>query len=762
MANSDETVKLEDKFKEVNINNKNLVDITDIFNKFKNDLVKEDPNKVFKSSLFDLFSSTSALEVNSPNLDSSLIVAENDKKYDTSFSSSELKKVLNLNDENDSIFVLLDYILRSFINWIKDNGSLTTNFISIKYIEEILNEYTTSLQIKKTFNSDDWLVDDILRLSIISLIFIVKNLSMNCSSNAYVCEEEDIRFDSLGLNFLSEHDFANDVKNDYKEAVEKITHKPLKSICHFIYMFTDFLDINMSMDSLDKEIVLFDDIKDAFAFFKTQRDSMNDVIRTANIPSNLKTYLPQRTYSNAFPKKKIPVLPSNNYDVIENIIATFETTIPLLSKENKLVGADLTEKMYYIFTNQFQYYYDDYSLENNFGRICPLNRIFFLARFVNLDMSCINDVKIMKHITEDIKSVLFINEETENVLLSDEQLMDGPMAVELQSVHQVYIDSLLSKLRNQCQYRQAFSKQLLYWDSAQANIGQFEDPYPTDLANNLDKFPAISLWTYHQKLNSMVEFLLRGFALNIYSEWEFFAVYWNAYNIISENYSLITQFQTFNKLLLLRYETQNLNKNLKKKHKDAAKRARIKERNLNYIEQLTKKINTLSNKLVETEILSLLCFVQCLRYIQLLMAYEHKDKVLQFLKEDSSSASYIYEVRFKAFESIGSPQLPKNGIGHVLDSFLKGENFDTYLSNSLTKLKDLKTRLSTDNGDDDEIKEKKDYWERVNNSIDNFSNVYTNKNIVRDASFKSLEFFKLYPVDQLNNDKMHEFFPTLL
>ncbi|XBW36052.1 hypothetical protein QEN19_001629 [Hanseniaspora menglaensis] len=750
---SEEIVK---NLKNIDLDCRSLVDVTDIFDKFKSDLKQEHSTRIFKSSLFDLFNSTSALEVNCPNLDSSLIVAESGSLYNTSLSTDALKMLFDLSSSNETSFVLFDYIMRSFNNWIKDNGSLCTNLISIKYIEEILSEYTTTLKIKTTFNSGDWIVDDLLRFFILSLLFIIKILSLNCTLNDYIREEEDIRFDSLGLNFMSEHTFQQDIKDKYRSCIDKLEFLPLKSLCNFTYCLADFLTTNMTTNSFENEVVLLEPLVDAFETLQHHRKDASDYIGTAKIPTNLKTTLPQRTYANGFPLKKITKLPINNYGILENIIEIFKSSNHLLSKENSLLGYQLTEQIYYIFTDQFQYYYDDRKLDNSTGKINALNKIFFLTRFVNADMSAINNVKIMKHITEDIKSVLFINEETEQILLSDDQLMQGPMALELQSLYQVYTEALLSNLRNQCQHRQSFSKQLLYWDSAQANIAQFEDPYSVDLASNLDKFPAISLWIYHQKLNSMAEFLLRGFSLSIYSEWEYFAIYWNAYNITSENVSLLGQFLNYNQLLLQRYETQNLNKNLKKKHKDASKRQRIKERNHGYIEQLSKKIHNLQLKIRETEIISLLCFSQVFRYVQLLVKSENKDKVLKFLKEDSSS--YMYEVRFKAFESIGSPQLQKNSIGSVILSFIKDKKVDDYLHSALTKLKKLQLDLDSKYN---QVPKKKDYWLRINNTIDHFLNVYLEENEESFVYTGAPDFFKIdFEVDAEKN--RHEFFPTIL
>lgn len=753
MQNLDIASEVERNLQNVSIGRKPVVDITDIFRRFKDDLIDENPDKVFKSSYFDLFNSTSALEVNRSNLDSSLIVAENKIKFDTSFTANQLKELLLVSNDEESIFVILDYILRSFINWIKDNGSLTTNFISIKYVEDILVCYSSTLTIKNIFNSGDWLIDDLLRLFVSSLIFVVKILNENCNGNDYIREEEDIRFDSLGLNFFSEHSFEEDTEKEFKKYIEQLQDGPLKSMCFFVYSFTDFLVTNMTADSLEREIVLYEPFKRSFIAFKEDRNKVSEVIAAAQIPSNLKTYLSQRIYSNTFPKKRIPSVPFDNYDVIDNIIGAFDSTNGLLSGKTRFVGAELTERMYYVFTHQFQYYYDDDKLENNYGKINCLNRIFYLSKLASLDMTRLNGVKIMKHITEDIKSVIFLNEETEQILLSDQELKEGPLAIELQSLQQIYVESLLSKLRNQCQYRQSFSKHLLYWDSVQANIAQFEDPYPVDLANNLDKFPAISLWVYFQKMNSMAEFLLRGFALNIYSEWEFFAVYWNSYNIISENFSLLTQFHSYNKLMLQRYQTQNLNKNLKKKHKDAAKRLRIKDRNIKYIEQLTKIITNLDSKLIETETLSLLCFAQCLRYTQLLRVSENRGKVLQFLKEDSTS--YIYEVRFKAFESIGSPQLPKHDIGNIIDSFMTDEKLGSYMNTALNKLKILQPDLL--NGK--MVIEKKDYWLRISNSIANLVKTYLKDTPMVSCSPKNELFFKIDSARDMEK-KMHEYFPT--
>lgn len=179
-----------------------LIDITSSIRKLHDNITDETPTAIFKSSLFDLFTSTSALEVGNENLDSSTIEISRNDVFDTKTSIEDLMQKFEIDGKEECVYQILDYIFRSFMQWIHDNGSLTSNFISIGYVAEILDTYTSKMSILSTFESGDHLVDELLRQFVITLIFMIKAIGSNEAINFVVLEEEDIRLDSLGLNFF--------------------------------------------------------------------------------------------------------------------------------------------------------------------------------------------------------------------------------------------------------------------------------------------------------------------------------------------------------------------------------------------------------------------------------------------------------------------------------------------------------------------------------------------------------------------------------
>lgn len=730
-----------------------LIDITSSIKKLHDNITDETPTAIFKSSLFDLFASTSALEVGNENLDSSTIEISRNDVFDTKTSIEELMQKFEIDEKEECVYQILDYIFRSFMQWIHDNGSLTSNFISIGYVAEILDTYTSKMSILSTFESGDHLVDELLRQFVITLIFMIKAIGSNEAINFVVLEEEDIRLDSLGLNFFSEHDFKEYYPTGLKACIQDIKHERLKSLCAFVQALSEFIVFNMSTEYIIKgKVQFFDELISTFDNLP-KPEGYN--LSRFNI---LKSYHPQRTFSNTYPKKQIHDLESNGYQVLENIIDSFQKTVNILNNANLKTTHDFEEELYYLFTNSFGIGYDDSSKDQIQSdsivfRMNVLNRVFLFQILISVvDDLTVNQISITQYVTNDVKSILMIDEDTESILLKGGEGAPEELQNELQSLKQVYLDSFLNIMRNPCYYRKSLSKQLLLWDSIQANISMFETPQNQDIKENLDEYPAISLWVYLKKMNHMIEFLLRGFGENLYSEWEYFAIYWNTFCIFDEKNNLLFQFKHYNELCKKRYEKQNQSKNLKKKYKDVEKRSKIKERNLRYIVQIENALTNISRLMVETEVMSLLCFLQCSRYIHLLESSNNKEDIIGHLQ--SINSTFIYDIRFKAFSSIGSPDLPKKNSTLVINRLLENGKSKEYINDCLQKLNLVKEKVKEFEG---ESEEKKLFWDRVLFTINEFEEVY-GKSTSLLTNNDGLNFFK---VENSYKSKTHEFFPTL-
>lgn len=730
-----------------------FIDVTSSIRKLHDSTTDENPTAIFKSSLFELFTSTSALEVGNESLDSSTIEVLRSDVFDTKTSIEDLMEKFEIDEKEECVYQILDYIFRSFIQWIHDNGSLTSNFISIGYVAKILDTYTSKVSILPSFESGDYLVDELLRHFVITLIFMIKAIGSNEAINFVALEEEDIRLDSLGLNFLVDHDFKEYSQSGMKACFQDINHEGLKSLCAFVQAFAEFVVFNLSTEYIVKGSVQFFD--ELIAAFDKLAKSEGNNLSKFNV---LKSYLPQREFNNTYPKKQIHDLESNGYQVLENIIDSFKKTVNILNSSNLKTTYDFEEELYYLFTNSFGIGYDDSSKDQIHSdsivfRMNVLNRIFLFQNLISVveDLT-VNQISIMQYVTNDVKSMLMIDEDTQSILLKGGEGAPEELQNELQSLKQVYLDSFLNIMRNPCCYRKSLSKQLLLWDSIQANVSMFENPQSPDIEENLDEYPAISLWTYFKKMNHMIEFLLRGFGENLYSEWEYFAIYWNTFCIFDEKNSLLFQFKHYNELSKKRYEKQNQTKNLKKKYKDVEKRSKIKERNLRYIMQIEKALTNISRLMVETEIMSLLCFLQCSRYIHLLEASKNKEDIIGHLQ--SINSTFIYDIRFKAFSSIGSPDLPKKNTALVIDRLLENGKSKGYINDCLQKLNLVKEKVKEFEGGSEE---KKKFWDRILFTINEFEEVYGKE----PSSLLYNDCLKFFRVENSYTSKTHEFFPTL-
>lgn len=182
------------------------------------------------------------------------------------------------------------------------------------------------------------------------------------------------------------------------------------------------------------------------------------------------------------------------------------------------------------------------------------------------------------------------------------------------------------------------------------------------------------------------------------------------------------------------------------------KRSKIKERNLRYIVQIENALTNISRLMVETEVMSLLCFLQCSRYIHLLESSNNKEDIIGHLQ--SINSTFIYDIRFKAFSSIGSPDLPKKNSTLVINRLLENGKSKEYINDCLQKLNLVKEKVKEFEG---ESEEKKLFWDRVLFTINEFEEVY-GKSTSLLSNNDGLNFFK---VENSYNSKTHEFFPTL-
>lgn len=731
-----------------------FTDITSDIRQLHDNLKQEEPTKIFKSSLFDLFSSTSALEVGNVSLDPSSIRVSKNDIFDTRTTVEALMNQFSIDDAEECVFGILDYIFRSFMQWIHDNGSLATNFISIVYVSDVLNFYTKNVLMIPGFGSGNPLIDELLKDFVITLIFMIKAIGSNEAINFVILEEEDIRLDSLGLNFFTEHEYNDYRDSGLKCSIKYIKNEKLLSLCTLVQALADFVITNVNTELIkNDEFSHFDSLQSAFDNFT--ESSVNDLTKY----DILKSSHPQRIFTNSYPKKVIHKLQTNGYEVLGNIIENFKKTIDVLEKNSSADTCKLIDDLYYLFTDSFSIGYDDsekdqIKSDSIVFRMNVLNRIFLFQRLVRAtDDITLNQLSMMQCITDDVKSLLLIDEDTQKVLLTAGEGVPEELSNELQSLKQVYFETFSNIMRNPSLYRKSLSKQLLIWDSVQANISMFEQPQNADVENNLDDYPAISLWVYYKKMDQMIEFLLRGFGENLYSEWEFFAIYWNTFCIIDEKFNLLSQFRQYNELCRKRYEKQNQNKNLKKKYKDLEKRAKIKERNLNYIKNIDNILKNISKLMIETETINLLCFLQCNRYLQLLEASENKTNVLSHL--ESVNSTFIYDIRFKTFSSIGSPDLPKRETNSVITKLLEKKNSRDYISNILQKLVLNKKHIKEFEFGS---KAKENYWDRICTTIDLLSEAYSSGGTSGEQKKGGIDFFS---VDNSYKSKTHEFFPIL-
>ncbi|CAI4391055.1 CNT_collapsed_G0014330.mRNA.1.CDS.1 [Saccharomyces cerevisiae] len=223
--------------------------------------------------------------------------------------------------------------------------------------------------------------------------------------------------------------------------------------------------------------------------------------------------------------------------------------------------------------------------------------------------------------------------------------------------------------QNTCRYRQGFNRQLILWDSLQA---QFESVNSQVYCS----------WTYFMKLSSMIEFSLKGFDLDIYKPFEAYSMFWYVYYLSHHLETFLKDSQ--NDIESNINAIHSMNKKLKKlKAGEKKDQLRLKYRFAmdNEMEQLQATKQFLNYLLKEINITKSLCLIEVFQFaiLKSFGLIDNKNST----PSKFSNERLIHNLRFKPFNSIGVPELPEYEVfQQTLKDFVieeKGAAFDIKL-----------------------------------------------------------------------------------
>lgn len=606
-----------------------LVDVTCLFDELCSKLK---PETIVKDPRFDLFEGTHSLEVDNSKLDSSLI----------ELTAEELEYDLNVAHESPlaSVTAIADRLLRCVISWLNEYQTLPTTVLSCRYTESLLSSLIKGTSSGPFWNTGDALYDKVLGSCVLGVCYLAKFVHRLLSAGI-VFEEEDLNFNSMGLNAftnLPEQDVVIKSLIDSLELLETYSDEGL----HLV-MLKHTLKITLCLVHLE----------DHLTKYSTETIYLDELIENANFVNSIlpqlqlsppsgsfSTYI-QKHRSNQFPPRQITEPPTDYSGFI--ILAEDIKTVLLVNDAKSALET-------YQFANLF----------NKLKQRHVVARILFPLIFIRDDRTILGKFSFTDFYSLHIKE---FSAQTPSEPLSS---LGGEL---IQESSNILLEWYQNSSQNTCRYRQGFNRQLILWDSLQA---QFES-----VSSKIHCF-----WTYFMKLSIMIEFSLKGFDLEIYKPFEAYSIFWYVYYLSCHLVDLLNECQK--EIDSNISAIHSMNKKLKKLRAGEKKdQLRFKYRFAmdNEMDQLQTSKQFLNYLLKEANITKSLCLIEVFQFGILKSFHIIDDKNDTPLK--FSDERLIHELRFKPFNSIGVPELPEhNAFQKSLKDFTidqEGPSFDTRL-----------------------------------------------------------------------------------
>lgn len=634
-----------------------LIDIKDFISR---ECGKLKPEDIVKDPNFDFFEGTHSLEINNEKLDSFLIKLSTEeskfdcnKVYDKNITSNKNNLV---QEDYQYVTSIIDRLVRSIISWVSDYQSLPTTILSCCYVEYILTEVTKPGNIASNYsyiNTHNPFYDIVLNNSVLGICYFgayVKKLL----KGGGIFEEEDLNFNSMGLegfdllpSFLEISRLLDDsiqfVEDSNIVNNEKLhLLNLLKLIKCLIKMETHLVEASTDTEYLKEMIHIVNELDSNLEWnFEPPDGSFSMRI--------------QKTLSNQFPPKTL-IIPRKNYT----------SYIKIANDMLKVIKVTETETI--IELVQFANFF------NKFGQIHVLARALFSLIVIRDDSSVLGRYSFPETFISHLESFSLASTAALNAY------NNGPLNITLDLVSQEALNALFEWYQNNAQntarYRQGYNRQLLLWDSVQAQFEGLETNFERSEedkivgTNGLDdtSLMPFASWAFAMKTTSMIEFVLKGFDLDIYKPFESFSMYWYTFYLTQQLEACLQKIATF-----IQSKIDSIYAINKKMKKQKAGEKKEKLRSQYHMAMETKMPKLQSNNLFikylskHNDIIKSLCLFQAFQF-GLLKSYTIVDNVTpnrgKFVND-----RLMHDLRFKPFSSIGVPELPSYD---VFQQILKG------------------------------------------------------------------------------------------
>lgn len=640
-------------------NHAGLVDITSQLDQFCSKL---EPKAIVKDPLFDLFHGTHSLEINNPKLDSYLIpLTKEELEFDCDVKHGSTP-------EEDLKFVtsIADRLLRCVVSWLNEYQSLPTTLLSCRYVERLLNiEYGQQEEEYTSYKTGDMLYDKVLASLVLGVSYFASFIK-NLSSKRVIYEEEDLNFNFMQIPGFDSLPEQSDILAGLAGSIQYISK-------------TQSNDYSRHLINLLTAVICLVKIENVITKFSNETDYLDELIVMAtNLNENeLELEVPvgsfsmsiQKSSSNQFPPKKI-VIPGKNY-----------LGLIKMAKDIKLV-LRVAEIDTAVEALQFASFF------NKLKQRHVLARALFPLFLFRENGQVIGKFSLEDFVFSHCMEFSLMGAEIVNKLGSLDEL-SNLLSPRLQECANVLYDFYQNCSQNTARYRQGYNRQLLLWDSAQAQLETLEMEFiaqnihdvvkNSDGNNDVTEIPLMpyASWVFMMKVVSMIEFILKGFDLEVYKPFEAFDMYYYVYHL---SHQLEACLDKVYKFIVGKIDSiHSLNKKLKKlkmgERKNKLKMeytARMQEE----MPQLQTNKQYLKYMILHCRMNKSLSLFQVLQFSVLRSINVVDNRAPQTSK--FVNVELIHDLRFKTFSSIGVPELPTyQAFQEILEGFIIHEEMNS-------------------------------------------------------------------------------------
>ncbi|SCU88925.1 LANO_0D03466g1_1 [Lachancea nothofagi CBS 11611] len=617
-----------------------LVDVTDDFRNLARGM---EPESIIKAPSFDLFEGTHSLEIDNIKLDSSLLIlSEQELSFDCGKTYGAAEE-----DKLEFVTAVADRLCRSIVLWLNEFQTLPTTLLSCRYMEHILSQYTEDPVSDLStchLETGHELFDQVLTSCVFGACYFVKFVQTLFKAGV-VFEEEDLNCNAMGLNMLAMVKLQT-VKSHLQNSKHFLQAKyPAASqLLLIVELFTNLIELheylpsNPELNAAPNTQALIELVNCAQKLKQIEMPPRS-ILQGAFSPGI------QKRLSNQFPPREIVEPSGNEYDGFITIAKDLQL---VLSVDQAKTVSEIAQ------------------LSRFFNRI---EQRHVVARALYLLYLMRDDQTVLDQYTFNDFSFLHLQEFSlcDTALSNELECESGNPTVRekfddfLVEISSVLFEWYQTTAQNPCRYRQGYNRQLLLWDSLQAQIETYElELEGQGIRDELDadnSFMPLTTWVFYMKLRAMSDFVLKGFKLDVYKPWEFFSMFWYSYYLaqhLENNLARVSRFISDRITAIT-----NLNKKLKKL-KAGEKKDKLRDlyrsRMATQMPLLVRNRDFISYLTLDCTVIKTLSLAQVFQFAMLksfgLIDNKHPGS------GKFSSPEFTHKLRFKTFESIGVPELP--------------------------------------------------------------------------------------------------------